>query len=105
MQPTIASQTDFQSRKAWTEGLGPQPPGRVCGGCRGGTFRKDPAVVSPCRIALRHTNASRSYLKSGPSAAEVKGVELIVEKKGVSDAEIKDALGNSDGYEVRRYRG
>jgi len=51
------------------------------------------------------TDGSRSYLESGPPAAEVKGVELIVEKKGVSEAEIKKALGGSEGYEVRRYQG
>jgi len=43
-------------------------------------------------------------LKRGPPAAEVKEVQLISEKQGASEAEIKEALGASDGYEVRRYR-
>jgi hypothetical protein len=41
-------------------------------------------------------------LKQGPSAAEVKGVELIQEKKGISEEEAQDVVGGSSAYEVRR---
>lgn len=41
-------------------------------------------------------------MKQGPSAAEVKGVELIQEKKGITEEEVKEAVGESCAYEVRR---
>jgi len=41
-------------------------------------------------------------LKQGPSAAEVEGVELIQEKKGITEEEVKEAVGESSAYEVRR---
>ncbi len=45
-------------------------------------------------------------MRNGPPSADVKAVEMIQEKQGVSDAEVKQVLGN-DGrsYEVREYRG
>lgn len=51
-----------------------------------------------CNVA----NHSRSYLKQGPSAAEVKGVELIQEKKDISEDEAHHAVGGTSDYEVRR---
>lgn len=49
---------------------------------------------------------SRAYLEKGPSAAQVERVELIKEKSGVSDEEVRQALGGeSSGYEVRNYKG
>ncbi|CAD6580407.1 MAG: hypothetical protein TREMPRED_002738 [Tremellales sp. Tagirdzhanova-0007] len=50
------------------------------------------AVGSPDNI-----KQFRLYLERGPSAAQVSGVELITEKQGASDAEIKEALGSGGG--------
>jgi len=47
-------------------------------------------------------SAKVEQLKQGPSAAEVKGVELIQEKKGISEEEAQDVVGGSSAYEVRR---
>ncbi|WVQ78217.1 hypothetical protein IAT38_000300 [Cryptococcus sp. DSM 104549] len=42
------------------------------------------------------------YLKNGPPSAEVHGVELIKETRGASEAEIKEAVGEAKGFEVKR---
>ncbi|WRT67007.1 uncharacterized protein IL334_003973 [Kwoniella shivajii] len=72
-------------------------------GLKGHVYNHDDSSVQGVAVGPEDKiKQFRSFLESGPSAAEVHKVDLIKDTKNPSDDEIQNATGGSDGFEVRR---
>ncbi|KAL7422276.1 hypothetical protein Q5752_002922 [Cryptotrichosporon argae] len=64
----------------------------------GGTV--DGLAIGPANAITKF----KEYLRDGPPAAEVTGVEVIKEQHGISDDEAAELTKGLSGFEVRAYK-
>ncbi|WWC61228.1 uncharacterized protein I303_103808 [Kwoniella dejecticola CBS 10117] len=72
-------------------------------GLKGHVYNHDDSSVQGVAIGAEEKIKQFQYfLSKGPSSADVHNVELIKNQQNASEEDIKNALGDSSGFEVRR---